>query len=598
MAWLQRALLILIAAFVVFFWFLRLGLGPGSQAGVIRIDRVTLAADSGDAPPPPNSPEWRAAQLPWDWRPWGDGRDVWCHANFALGGTTGEPLQLLIAQVAFGADVFLNGEHVATVGRGATGWWGRREVAWLPLPMERVRPGDNSLDLRLRVRPDFAGYLTPIFVGPTRELQGNFRARTAIVGAPDLLVVVCLVLALMFLSLHRHDRRSEWALIALAFTIMALAGLPWRVIDYWVWPLGLAAAVVCVGHAVHRGGGLARPRLERAALVVVALLALSFALAPVRARFPLSHAAGSLAGASSAYLFTLYFNVGVRNWLVHVSALRASVGLGVLIGLNDIPQAWNSSPVIGVPLGPLTHAPMLLASFIHIIGFLSTGLTRARALNQALTESQARLLALEHAQATRAERERVQRDLHDGLGAQLVAALAVAEREPQDNAAVRRSVRLALGELRGAVDSLDGGERALSEVLGALRARLEPLTQGSAARFVWRVGEISAQPQLSAQQALHLLRILQEAIANAVKHSGASTIEVASGAEERAGRRGAFVEVRDDGRGANGAPPGRGLANMRQRAGFIGGEFSVDASAAGTRVRLWLDAAAAPNPSA
>ena len=134
-------------------------------------------------------------------------------------------------------------------------------------------------------------------------------------------------------------------------------------------------------------------------------------------------------------------------------------------------------------------------------------------------------------------------------------------------------------------------------MLGALRARLEPLTQGSAARFVWRVGESSAQPELTAQQALHLLRILQEAIANAVKHSGASTLEVASGSEDRAGRAGAFVEVRDDGRGASDAKPGRGLANMRQRAALIGAEVSVDASAAGTSIRLWLPAARAPNPS-
>jgi hypothetical protein len=70
------------------------------------------------------------------------------------------PPQLLVAQVAFGADIFLNGERVADVGRGPSGWWGRREPVWIPLPRPTLRAGAKTLHLRLRVRPEFAGYLT------------------------------------------------------------------------------------------------------------------------------------------------------------------------------------------------------------------------------------------------------------------------------------------------------------------------------------------------------------------------------------------------------------------------------------------------------
>jgi len=403
---------------------------------------------------------------------------------------------------------------------------------------------------------------------------------------------------MMYGSVYRRLRSAEWAWLTAGIAAMAIGGLPFRAVDYLVWPLAVCLATTCVICAAHRGGALARPRVERVAFSALTGIAIICLLAPPTARYVLGLVAASYALVTAVYLFSVYRSESVARWLGGALGLRAALALSVLLALNDTPLYWNRSPLLGVPLFPVVHLPVLVASFAQIVGFLADGLSRATALNRSLQESQTRLLALAGERSARAESERMQRDLHDGLGAQLVAALAVAEREPNDNDAVRHAVRLALGELRGAVDSLDaGGDRALSDVLGALRARLEPLTQGSPARFVWRVGEISVQPELTAQQALHLLRILQEAIANAVKHSGASTLEVTSGSEDRAGRAGAFVEVRDDGRGAIDAKPGRGLANMRERAALMGAEVSVDASAVGTSVRLWLPAARAPNPS-
>jgi signal transduction histidine kinase len=160
---------------------------------------------------------------------------------------------------------------------------------------------------------------------------------------------------------------------------------------------------------------------------------------------------------------------------------------------------------------------------------------------------------------------------------------------------VQQAVRLALGELRGAVDSLDGGDAELAAVLGALRARLEPLVASSHATLGWRIASDVPDIRLDPQRALHLLRILQEAIANAVKHAGARSIEVSSGPDSSDGRAGAFVEVRDDGRGLAEAGAGRGLANMRQRASFLGGELTLMSSTGGTSVRLWLPV---PTPSA
>jgi len=86
-----------------------------------------------------------------------------------------------------------------------------------------------------------------------------------------------------------------------------------------------------------------------------------------------------------------------------------------------------------------------------------------------------------------------------------------------------------------------------------------------------------------------LFRITQEAVANAGKHAGASTVTVRLRC--RAGR--ALLQVEDDGRGfgdvdpLGAIEPGHiGLASMRERAEMLGGELAIDSDDRGTLVRV------------
>jgi signal transduction histidine kinase len=83
---------------------------------------------------------------------------------------------------------------------------------------------------------------------------------------------------------------------------------------------------------------------------------------------------------------------------------------------------------------------------------------------------------------------------------------------------------------------------------------------------------------------VEVLRIVQEALTNARRHSGASNIQVNLRTEED----GLVVEVTDDGRGfAPGAVPGVGSRSMRERAMGIGGNVEIESTAGqGTRVCL------------
>ena len=81
------------------------------------------------------------------------------------------------------------------------------------------------------------------------------------------------------------------------------------------------------------------------------------------------------------------------------------------------------------------------------------------------------------------------------------------------------------------------------------------------------------------------MRIAQEAIANAIRHAGATAVEIGLHCDaERI-----VLTVADDGAGMAGVlSGGRGIANMRARAEQLGGELRVEDGACGVRVTLTL----------
>ena len=86
------------------------------------------------------------------------------------------------------------------------------------------------------------------------------------------------------------------------------------------------------------------------------------------------------------------------------------------------------------------------------------------------------------------------------------------------------------------------------------------------------------------QASLQVLCILQEALANVLKHARAATVTVTVGVEADT----LVINVMDDGVGVDAslAAAGHGVGNMRQRAERIGGALQIVAGASGTVVRL------------
>jgi signal transduction histidine kinase len=200
--------------------------------------------------------------------------------------------------------------------------------------------------------------------------------------------------------------------------------------------------------------------------------------------------------------------------------------------------------------------------------------------------------------ATNEERQRLAREIHDGVAQELVmvgygidnalATLPVgADETAEDLRSLRQEVtrvitelRLSLFELRSEVDRQGGVSAAIAEY-----AR----TVGSAGRLRVHFSLEESSARLPAAVEAELLRIAQEAITNARKHAGAQNLWVSCEIDPPYAR----IEVADDGAGIGPQrPEGRfGLAIMAERAERIRGQLEITPrSSGGTSVAVVLGA--------
>jgi len=153
---------------------------------------------------------------------------------------------------------------------------------------------------------------------------------------------------------------------------------------------------------------------------------------------------------------------------------------------------------------------------------------------------------------------------------------------PQAAAVMRECV----DDLRLVVDSLEPTAQDLSTLLGMLRYRLQHRIEAAGVRLHWQMADLPELPWLEPSLALDLLRLTQEAIANALKHAAASELAFV------VQRKGDDIElnVQDNGCGFAGehaVPAGRGIRTMRTRARRLGARLSIENLASGgTSVRV------------
>ncbi|WP_406387118.1 sensor histidine kinase [Streptomyces sp. NBC_00211] len=281
---------------------------------------------------------------------------------------------------------------------------------------------------------------------------------------------------------------------------------------------------------------------------------------------------------------------------------KSPLGFAVLCTplLAGLVHGWRGSAVYAalaaVAVAALAGGPTV-AALCLLAGAAGASLRdllfRFGSASQALTETRARLAV---AEAVRAERDHLAREMHDSVSKTLhgLALAADALARTTDPAALRRqadqlsgAARRAAAESRELLTDLRRDAEAPGAcLLGGLRR--------TAAAANAELHTPQALPPLPAPVAHHLLAVTSEALENARRHAGATRVTVSAAVDTTD----LTLSIEDDGRGL---PPDAlhrsghfGLLGITERAAAIGARLHIGArpTGPGTLVRLDLPLAA------
>lgn len=235
-----------------------------------------------------------------------------------------------------------------------------------------------------------------------------------------------------------------------------------------------------------------------------------------------------------------------------------------------------TSPLTMIGLGSVL-AHRFATAMRRIENFNSELRGEVEVATRQLGETLAREHQLALANTRASERLQLVRDLHDGFGGSLLGTLAILEQAPAtpESGRVIATLKDLRDDLRLIIDTTaHERDTDLAGLLAPLRHRWSQRFDAAGVRCRWTLDD-AARLHLGAARSLDLLRCLQEALTNVLKHALPGEVEVTVRRVEAA----LHVQVRDDGRGFDPAAPmkGMGLASLRARAHRLQARFVLHA---------------------
>jgi len=560
--------------------------------------------------PPDEKTNWQPLKLPdlWDFTHPDRSGAGWYRFRIRLNVAPNRLWGIYLPRINRSVAVFMNdillGSDVPLKVKNTTSW---NYPIYLPIPNGLLRAGENILYLRLTAEANLRGRLLPVYLGPDEYLRQfqttNYFLRitmSQLVGAFALTMGLCMSL----LWYIRRESEYGW---------FALGSLFWAIFTSWFFlqniPLPLkywiafthGSGILMIGSMWCFVGTFADLQIKNTKRILIGyciLATIILFLTPENRIFDTLVIAYFLLQIPAGWLLYLF----VKYWQAHPSVDTTMIFISVLpivlLGGHD----WLNL-AFHLQRSYLMHytAPFIFIligwSLIHRF---STAIDAADRLNaelevrvmqreQELTQAMSTIHTLEKKKMIEEERERIMRDIHDGVGGQLVSALAMMENSGQVSKILTDTLTYALDDLRLIIDSLAPEEEGLPAMLAMFKYRYEPKLKQQGIAMHWQQDEVSVLASFSPRHSLQLLRIIQEAFTNILKHAHADQIEVGITAANNDQKQ-ASIYICDNGIGfpTDQKSVGRGLLNMKRRAKNIGCDIEFYNQGQGACVRLWL----------
>lgn len=541
-----------------------------------------------DSPTPPPT-GWQAVTLPDVWRIRHPGQSgfAWYRIAFNPRSVPTQPLALYVPHVSLVATFWLNGSLlnpgvVFDRSDGRMGTQMSETPIYLVLPSGLFHTGENVLDIRLQGDRRIRSGLSAPMLGSTVDLEPRWAWRNALQVTVPNVVLVVVVSALCFVVVHLQ-RKGGAHLIQLGM----LAGIGTAIL--------YLAVKLPMGRETEQLLRIVANIVEHWALVVI-----GYRMSGARQKWfpPLWHTVTVLT-TIVVFWYAATDTITDRTWLLTWPHLLLRFVVVYLL----LQRAWRDRSfklaVIAITSGiwllSLVQSYVLLTEAMPWDQFRSSSLGIAPFCavmlfvfaEQFILDRQQAALAQQH--AITSERSRILQDMHDGMGAHLVAALHLARRGDVARHELIDSIEASLHDLRSIIDSLDVADDDLLPLLANLRFRVEPRLNALGIALAWDIA--TPFPELTGltpQTALSVLRIVQESINNIIQHAKARVIRLVAQAEGST----LCIRISDDGCGFDASNAslarngGHGLAGMHARAEGLKGSVRILSGTEGTTVEL------------
>ena len=539
--------------------------------------------------------------------------NVWYKAPIVLNVPPDRLWGIYLPLVSQNAAVYLNGELLGTGGYFSPNISNNENrPLYFSIPNGLLRPGRNIFHIRVQSASMRSGILHSVLLGPDEYLHSSYNFRYFVKYSLSQFIIILLGVTSLFTGslwiLRRHETVFGWFSMSIfiwmihsLFLVIIDVPLPARVWDWgrfvsMLW-FSISAAIF-----VRRFLSIQKSRIESYLYCwgVTASIVLYVSGTYM-------YAIGVWCTNVSALLIGLYpILLLIREYIrmphFDYMALAISGIIIAIFGFHDILvishmiDALDGRFIIySAPLAVFIFVTILLRRFVFVMRETESMNIELEDIvekkHEEIKKNYNELRRFEHKQIIADERERIMRDMHDGMGGHLVNSLAIVESETLDGNLLKSVILSALDDMRLVIDSMDDVGGDLLHVLGMLRDRLEPRLHQSGIKLVWQAKTIPILRKMGPKITLQIMRIFQEAITNAIKHSTADTITLKTDVIFKDNTENISILLCDNGNGFNHEgknTSGRGLHNMRKRAEIINGEVSFSRKSGKTCVELLL----------